>query len=242
MDLYILCSGEGSRFQKAGFKMPKPMLELRTSNFLHVSYSSLQSYNNWQNVYVTVLKKHVDEFAIDQFVMSNIPNARVLIFKEATKGPLDSIVKALEITRSSNNFTVADCDQAIKGQLSLTANNKSNTQNLAAFVPIFKSNNPEHSFAKVTNGAIEAIAEKEIISDYAVAGAYTFIDFQKFKTSAYKILTSIKREPYISDVLQDFLSLDLRIKAVELDWNISFGTPAELEKALTDQRLDIFIQ
>lgn len=217
------------------------MLEIGSSNFLHAAYSSLEHYHNWQNVYVTVLKKHVDEFEIDQFVMSNIPNARVLVFKKPTKGPLESITKALEITRSRSNFTVADCDQAIKGKLNLTANSISNTHNFVACVPIFKSNNPEHSFAQVTDNAIEAIAEKEAISDYAVAGAYTFLDFQKFKTSAYKILSSINREPYISDVLQDFLSCDHRIKAVQLDWNISFGTPAELEKAIIDPRLDIFL-
>jgi NDP-sugar pyrophosphorylase family protein len=229
------------RFLNDGFTKPKPMLKIQNSNFLKTAYLSLCNYSKWDNVFVTVQQKHIEEFAIDRFVLENIPAAEVIVLKERTNGPLESIVKALEITRKTCSFTVADCDQAFKAKFDVNLNGLISEKSYTACVPTFESSNPNYSYVVLLNGIIEAIAEKNPISKHAVAGAYSFFDFQRFNQSAQKILQDNDREPYISDVLQSLLVKGLDIKAIELEWNISFGTPAELTEAQIDPRLEIFL-
>ena len=229
------------RFLHDGFAIPKPMLKLQTSNFLKTAYLSLCAYSDWDNIFVTVQQKHVEEFAINRFVKENIPTAEVIVLKERTSGPLESIVKALEITRKTGSFTVADCDQAFKAKLEINLNGLISEKSYAACVPIFESNSPNYSYVVLLNGGIELIAEKKPISNHAMAGAYTFFDFESFNQSSQKILKNIDREPYISEVLQDLLVKGFEIKTIELEWHISFGTPVELEMAQIDPRLAIFL-
>ncbi len=217
------------------------MLKIQNSNFLKTAYLSLINFSKWDKVFVTVQQKHIEEFDLDRFVRENIPAAEVVVLKERTSGPLESIVKALEITGKTCSFTVADCDQAFKPKFDVNLNGLFSEKSYAACIPIFESNNPNYSYVILVNGVIGAIAEKNPISKHAVAGAYTFFDFQNFKHSAQKILQDIDREPYISDVLQSLLIKGLDIKTIELEWNISFGTPAELKEAQIDPRLEMFL-
>ena len=217
------------------------MLKIQNSNFLKTAYLSLCNFSKWDNVFVTVQQRHIEEFAIDRFVRENIPAAEVIVLKERTNGPLESVVKALEITGKTCSFTVADCDQAFKAKFDVNLNGLISEKSYAACVPIFESSNPNYSYVVFVNGIIKAIAEKNPISKHAVAGAYSFFDFQGFNQSAQKILQDVDRESYISDVLQSLLVKGLDIKAIELEWNISFGTPAELKEAQIDPRLEIFL-
>ena len=229
------------RFLNDGFTKPKPMLKIHNSNFLKTAYLSLSNFSTWDNVFVTVQQKHIEEFAIDSFVQENIPGAELIVLEERTSGPLESLVKALEITRKTCSFTVADCDQAFKPKLEVNLNGLLSEKSYAACVPIFESSNPNYSYVVLANGGVEAIVEKNPISKHAVAGAYTFFDFQSFNESAQEILQDVDREPYISDALQSLLVKGFNIKAIELEWNISFGTPAELKEAQIDSRLEIFL-
>jgi molybdopterin-guanine dinucleotide biosynthesis protein A len=238
MDLYILCSGNGQRFQKQGFIKPKPMLELSGRTFLDIAYRSMLEYSNWEKIYVTVQRKHVLEFQIDVFVREIIPTANIIVFDQPTRGPLESIYEALLVTKRTSSFTVADCDQALQGTNSL----KSQDQNLADFdalVPIFQSSSPNHSYAVIADNEIHEIQEKNPISSNAIAGAYTFINPNNFLSLSRGVLQNSRTEPYISHLLQKMIEQGKILKPNYLDWNVPFGTPHEAEGALNNP---IFIE
>ena len=97
----------------------------------------------------------------------------------------------------------------------------------------FPSNNPRYSYAAFGNDHIvTATAEKRVISNYAITGAYFFATANIFLNAAEKLLAEPLSETlpeyYLSPLYNILIERGGRIQAEEVDQFASFGTPEEL--------------
>ena len=102
----------------------------------------------------------------------------------------------------------------------------------------FKADNPRYSYAKVgSDGLVVETAEKVVISDNALAGAYCFSSAGLFAKYAQRLidggLSDSRKEYYISYVYSEMLADGLRVGLATVDTFNSYGTPEELEAYLS---------
>jgi dTDP-glucose pyrophosphorylase len=192
------------------------------------SLKSLEKINDL-NFKLTIIIR--EEFK-EKFQESIDPINMVLL-KEKTRGPLDTVLKMGEMINDDDGLLIMDCDLSFYSKEyfdfireSLASSNLS----FAGALPWFCAQNPIYCFASLRDGLVTELAEKKRISPYAVAGAYYFSRGQFFKRSAGEVANNCSNgELFISSVYQNLIKNNFQIKAFKLDEYYSFGTPKELE-------------
>lgn len=150
------------------------------------------------------------EFSIDRIVM-------------VTHAPTKNAVETLKIGVNQLNLLshdnlpiiVLDCD--IYGELPLVE------QVFDANIFYFSSNNPNKSYIETdSEGMVVNIAEKVVISDKAVMGAYFFGS-----------LSAIEPQPdfaYVSDLIKQMVKEGKKVSSLSVDKVTNFGTLQELKE------------
>lgn len=72
----------------------------------------------------------------------------------------------------------------------------------------FKSDNPKYSYAEVgEDGYVKRTAEKEVISNHALCGAYFFSTGKRFKQIAHQLLNELefKKPEYYVSLLYNYM-------------------------------------
>ena len=97
MNFVITMAGEGSRFLKAGYTMPKMLIEARGKTLLQWSIDSLP-LKLCSNLICVILKKHDDEFNLGNIIKGmyevEVPKITILSLREVTRGQAETLFKA----------------------------------------------------------------------------------------------------------------------------------------------------
>jgi dTDP-glucose pyrophosphorylase len=100
----------------------------------------------------------------------------------------------------------------------------------------FESCEPRYSYAKVNDeGFVIKTAEKEVISNHALCGAYFFSTGKKFKDVAHKLLNEpkFKKPEYYVSLLYNYILGDgEQVRLANMEEYYSYGTPEELKQYL----------
>ena len=212
-------AGEGSRFAKAGWTTPKPLIELRG---------------------VPLFQRAIGSVALPGVEMKYSPEARIFSVLKTTRGAVETCLVAEAAIDDDDAVVVMDCDlefrsvgynQLVSKALSLPADEADG----GALVS-FESDNPRYSYALVDDGGrVLRTAEKEPISNHALCGAYFFGSGKDFKRIAHQLLddgTHGKAEFYVSLLYNYLLAEGKIVRLATMEEYYSYGTPEELKNYL----------
>ena len=100
----------------------------------------------------------------------------------------------------------------------------------------FESDLPKYSYAKLgEDGLVKRTAEKEVISNHALCGAYFFSTGKRFKEIANALLNEPefkKPEYYVSLLYNYMLAEGEKVQLATMEEYRSYGTPEELNQYL----------
>lgn len=100
----------------------------------------------------------------------------------------------------------------------------------------FQSNMSKYSYAQIDeNNNVLRTAEKEVISNHALCGAYFFSKAEGFLSAAYHLLNEVnfsKSEFYVSLLYNYLLQKGETVQLAEIEEYYSYGTPEELGRYL----------
>ena len=247
---YIMpMAGRGSRFEKEGFTVPKPLIEIYGKPFFYWSTQSIRKFIELASLDFVVLQEHVDKYDIDVIIKSYFPEARLHVLSDVTEGAVITCLRG--VTDISDELPVVfnDCDHLFKCSAFndfCQKKNKDNNNLVAsdAFAALdksdeagilltFSSSEPKYSFvAKDSAGNITRTAEKKAISNEAICGCYYFRNRNLFETYAEQYLKDCEYSEYfMSGVYNIMIRNNLTIKSMLTDFHVPFGVPAEYEIA-----------
>ncbi len=232
-------AGEGSRFAKAGWTTPKPLIELRGVPLFQRAIGSVAIEGADMKYSFIVRQEHIDNQHIDQLIKALEPQARIFSVLKTTRGAVETCLVAEEAIGDDDAVVVMDCDLEFRSQrynelvaqaLSLPAADADG----GALVS-FESENPRYSFAQVdAEGRVLRTAEKEPISSHALCGAYFFGSGKDFKRIAHRLLddgTCTKPEFYVSLLYNYLLAEGKTVRLATMEEYHSYGTPEEFLQA-----------
>ena len=100
----------------------------------------------------------------------------------------------------------------------------------------FKSDETRYSYAAVgEDGLVNRTAEKEVISNHALCGAYFFSTGKRFKQVAHQLLDEPefnKPEYYVSLLYNYLIANGEKVLIAPIEEYYSYGTPEELKRYL----------
>lgn len=100
----------------------------------------------------------------------------------------------------------------------------------------FESDQPKYSYAELDeDGFVKRTAEKEVISNHALCGAYFFSTGSEFKQIAHRLLDEPefkKPEYYVSLLYNYMLEKGEKVYLAPMEEYYSYGTPEELKRYL----------
>lgn len=233
-------AGEGSRFANAGWTTPKPLIELNGQPLFKHAISSVAAEGIEMKYSFIVRHEHIEKYGIDSGIKSFLPEANIFSVMKTTRGAVETCLMAESAIDDDDAVIVMDCDlefrsvrfvEIIKSILSLPAD-KANGGALVSF----ESDQPKYSYAELgEDGMVKRTAEKEVISNHALCGAYFFSSSKRFKQIAHQLLDEPdfkKPEYYVSLLYNYMLAAGEKVQLAPMEEYYSYGTPEEVQRYL----------
>ena len=103
-------AGEGSRFIKEGWTIPKPLIELKGLPLFLRAVRSVTIEGVPMKYSFIVRKEHIERYQIDRRIKSLLPNANVLFVEKTTRGAVETCLMAENLMAEEDAIMVLDCD------------------------------------------------------------------------------------------------------------------------------------
>lgn len=233
-------AGEGSRFLKEGWTTPKPLIELKGVPLFKRAIDSVSTIGAPMNYSFIVRKEHIDHYHIDKQIKAILPDANVFFVKKTTHGAVETCLIAESAISEDDAIMVMDCDLEFRSKgftegIKEILQKPSNEANGGMLVS-FESTEPRYSYAEVDdNMIVKRTAEKEVISNHALCGAYFFSTAKGFLNAAHRLLNEpvfTKPEYYVSLLYNYLLADGETVRLSTMEEFYSYGTPEELKRYL----------
>ena len=229
MNIIIPLGGLGTRFSKAGYNIPKPLIKLFFKPIVFWLLDNL-SFTEEDNIYIIanpILKKY--RFANE--INKKYPQITVLYLENDTRGAAETLYLGTKNIRNANNEPVIVLDGDTFYNIDILKIYRECASKNA--VVCFKQldENPIYSYIKFNDkNKILKIAEKKKISSYANTGTYAFLNIHQLKKYCKHIIDNNQRDAnefYTSVVIRSMLEKDIPFESIvveESDFEV-LGTP-----------------
>lgn len=233
-------AGEGSRFLKEGWTTPKPLIELNGLPLFKRAIGSVHIDGVPMKYSFIVRQEHIDKYGINKGIKSFLPDAEIFSVLQTTRGAVETCLLAESAIDDGDGVIVMDCDLEFRSKeflkiISDILSYPASESEGGALVS-FESDQPRYSYAEVgTDGFVKRTAEKEVISNHALCGAYFFSTGKRFKEIAHKLLDEPvfkKSEYYVSLLYNYMLAEGEKVRLAPMEEYYSYGTPEELKRYL----------
>ena len=239
LNVLIPMAGAGSRFVKAGFTFPKPLIQVNGKPMIQVAVDNLGLDANY--IFV-VQKDHVERYNVDAMLKIISPNCKIVVTEGLTEGAACTALLAKEYINNDNPVFFANSDQYVEWN-PVEFMYEMQESNADGGILTFKDTHPKSSFAKVDeNGLVIEVAEKKPISDNATVGFYYWKhgkDFVKYAEQMIQKNLRVNNEFYICPVYNEAISDNKKIKIREADKVWCLGTPEDLQYYLENFKENI---
>lgn len=237
LNLIIPMGGGGTRFGKAGYETPKPLLEIYGKPFFFWAAQSVTKFIQTATITFVVLQEHVERFGIDKAIKNYYPNARIVVIPHVLPGAVMTCLAGIEALDNNGPILFNDCDHLFVCQEFYRFCEEERFNEPDGGLLTFKSSDSRFSYVECgSDGYAVRTVEKQVISENAICGAYYFKNPSTFKNAAEKYLRECSyTEYFVSGVYNVLAKAGARIKPFLVDAHVSFGTPEEFEAAQTDE-------
>lgn len=236
MNIIIPLGGKGERFQKEGYKEPKPLIKVLNKEILFYTLDNLV-INDEDKIFI-IYNKDLDDFNFKDIINNKYPKINLIKLDYDTKGASETVYIGLKELISNYDYhkkTILLDGDTFYTQNILNKFRKINNKNAVFYTKNYEEN-PIFSYIEMDDeNNIITIKEKEKISVNANTGAYAFDDINiLYKYSKYVVENNItfKNECYTSCIIniminnnEPFIGIKLKEEHV-----IVLGTPFQVKE------------
>lgn len=232
LHVIIPACGAGSRFVRAGFLGPKPLIRINGTPMVQHVINALP-----KNAVVHLL---VPELLVSLYQDSGIKGAEVqgVAYAEHADGALATVLCADAVPLSSP-VMVVNSDNVIKPAdwLAFLPHVAAADGHIATFLDI--DGPPIYSYIKERGHFVQDIAEKQRIGNFACAGAFWFRSYALLIAAAHRRMRKnppdVYEEYYVAPVYRELLKEGAIVTHGALshldDKFVRIGTPEDLDRA-----------
>jgi NDP-sugar pyrophosphorylase family protein len=225
-------AGRGERFRKAGYTIPKPLIELSPGVPMFAKATESFPLHKMSEIVFVVLKEHCKEYGFDSEIRKRYGGLpiRIVALDDVTSGQAETVAIALSQADQDASLLVFNGDSAFEDDIGEWMDGAASSWDGA--LQVFRDRDPRWSFARTDeDGQVVETAEKNPISDLASTGLYYFKSSQRY-LHYYSDLELSGGERYIAPLYNRYLREGGRIGIIPCRRYLCFGTPADFEACL----------
>lgn len=238
IDVVITMGGLGERFKKAGYTLPKYMIEAKGKTLFEWSMISLEGFRSHVAQYIFIVREEenqqVEQFIMDSCKKLGLKNYKIILLNYLTDGQATTAMLARKYWTPKDALLIYNIDTYVEA-------GEMNASDLRGdgFIPCFKAEGDHWSFVRLNEtGQVVEIQEKKRISDNCTLGAYYFrtcglyerlyaeyysqdkhaVNGEKYVAPLYNYLLDQGGKIYVSDIAPEKVHV--------------LGTPEELQTFL----------
>ncbi len=234
-------SGIGKRFIEAGYKDPKPLIEVDGKPMI---YHVIDLFPAETNFHFICNDEHLKTTNMREILLNKVPNAKIYeVSVNNRKGPVDAVLQIQQNIPDDDEVIVSYCDYGTQWNYSNFLNDmryNSADGGIAAYIGFHPHmlGSDNYAFMKHDNKSVTDIQEKQPFTntkmeEYASNGTYYFRTGKLLKHYFQMLVDKkmdLKGEFYVSLVYKLMCQDNLRVRIFEIEKMLQWGTPKDLEE------------
>lgn len=233
LNIVIPMAGRGSRFANAGYKLPKPLIDVNGKPMIEVVVNNLRPKCEHRFIFLC-LEEHIKQYDLELRLGEISPDSIIVPVSQVTEGAACTVLLAEKYINNDDRLMIANSDQYIDVNINdyLAAENGSD-----GLIMTMTANDPKWSFIKYDeNKFVTEVREKVVISDEATVGIYNFVKGSDFVLGAHNMIDKnirVNNEFYVAPVYNQLIEDGKKFKfyniGSERDGMYGLGIPEDLE-------------
>lgn len=242
MQIIIPMSGFGERFRKAGYAIPKPLIEIDGKPIVqHV----VEMFPGEADVMFICNREHLNdsEFNMYEILKKISPTSNIIGIDPHKLGPVHTVLKAIDHINLDTpvivNYADFTCDWNYLDFCGFIE-----SSNCDGIIPSYRGFHPHtiwsnyYAYLRVDGSQVIDIQEKEPFTDsprneFASSGTYYFKSGELLRCYCEQCVhddLTVMGEYYVSMVYKPMIEDGLNIQVYELDHFMQWGVPNDLEE------------
>ena len=238
LNIIVPMAGRGSRFTKAGYQVPKPLIPIHGREMVRVVIDNIRPSVPHRFIFLC-LQEHIEQYEIDKKLKEWEPDCIVIHVDTVTEGAACTVLLAKEFINNADALMIANSDQWTDSDCDAYLA-KMEEDSADGLIMTMKATNPAFSYiGRNAAGQVSEVVEKKVISDEATVGIYNFRKGQDFVQYAEQMIADnlrVNGEFYVAPVFNHMIRDGHTITTYsvgEVDAGMyGLGVPEDLDRFL----------
>lgn len=234
LNIVIPMAGAGSRFKKAGYAKPKPLIDVFGRPMIEIVIKNLTPQQDHRFIFICQ-KEHVRQYSLKNLFNTITQRFHIIEIDGLTEGAACTVLTASELIDSDDPLMIANSDQYIEADINSYLL-KMQELSLDGLIMTMWADDKKWSFVSLDHqGYVNKVVEKEVISNEATVGVYNFARGSDFVNAAKKMISlklSVNHEYYVAPCYNLMLAGGAKIGTANIGrlgkGMHGLGTPADL--------------
>tara|TARA_R110000823_G_scaffold224841_5_gene352746 strand:- start:811 stop:1530 length:720 start_codon:yes stop_codon:yes gene_type:complete len=229
MNVLIPMAGAGSRFEKAGYTFPKPLIEVNGKPMIQMVTENLNI--DAKHTYI-VQKSHYEKYHLKYLLNLISPDCNIVQVDGITEGAACTSLLAKEFINNNEPLVIANSDQYVDWDSNEFIHSMV-VDDVDGGILSFEATHPKWSYVKLDDdGFVCEVAEKTPISNIATVGIYYWKhgrDYVKYAEDMIAKDIRFNNEFYVCPVYNQAIEDNKKIKILGIEKMWGLGTPEDLD-------------
>lgn len=233
INIVVPMAGQGSRFAVAGYRDPKPLIDVFGKTMIEAVIENLTPKQPFQFIFICQRQHYIDYDLETVFNRTLGGSWRCIQIEGVTEGAACTVLKAAELIDSENALIVANSDQLVDCDISSFVA-RTQSSDVDGLIMTFPAEDEKWSYVSIdASGYAVEVAEKRRISPHATVGIYHFASGSTFIHAANEMIRKdirVNSEFYVAPVYNEMIQKGERIAlwGIEESAMHGIGTPDDL--------------
>lgn len=236
LNIVIPMAGRGSRFAEAGYKNPKPLIDIYGHPMIEYVTKNITPKCEHRFIYICQ-EEHLVKFHLDDELKKMSPNCEIVTIDHITEGAACTVLLAEKYINNQDALMIANSDQYVDCNIDQYLGKLGNDDGLIMTMP---ADDPKWSFIKYDeDGYVQMVREKEVISSEATVGIYNYKHGSDFVKYAHQMIDKnirVNNEFYVAPVYNEMIADRKKIVFENVGKSMyGLGIPSDLNYFMEQQ-------
>lgn len=238
LNIVVPMAGHGSRFAKAGFALPKPLIPVMGVPMIRLVIENIRPSRPHRFIFICQ-RAHVAQYDVAEKLAAWAPGSAVVLLDGVTEGAACTVLAARDEIDPEAPLMIANSDKYVECPIDdyLAVMDQPGVDGL---IMTMWADDPKWSFVGFdAAGKVNRVVEKEVISNEATVGIYNFRKGADFIAGAEDMIARdlrVNNEFYVAPVYNLLMEKGYGIAVHNIGQEYAgmhgLGTPGDLEKFL----------
>jgi NDP-sugar pyrophosphorylase family protein len=169
------------------FQYPLPLVEINGKSLIEYSLDSLNSLGEKVKFIFVLNEDDCNKYHFDNTLKLLKPQSEIVKVKGPTSGAVCSVLMAIDLLDKKEELLIVNYDQYLDFDI-LKIIKDFRINNCDGGIITFNSVHPRWSYARIVQDNVLETAEKNPISNFAIAGFYYFKNAEIFIQAAFNVI------------------------------------------------------